>query len=73
MFKNGHVTALLQKGNHKFKKIINLLGSKMGKIGYALVKRKNIFDFLLRALKKSPDVHIVPASKTSLIFWPIVG
>ena len=55
------------------KKIINLLGSKMGKIGYALVKRKNIFDFLLRALKKSPDVHIVPASKTSLIFWPILG
>ena len=50
-----------------------MLGSKMGKIGYALVKRKNIFDFLLRALKKSPDVHIVPASKTSLIFWPILG
>ena len=47
------------------KKSINLLGSKMGKIGYALVKRKNIFDFLLRALKKSPEVHSVPASKTS--------
>ena len=37
----------------------------MGKIGYALVKRKNIFDFLLRAFKNSPDKHIVPASKTS--------
>ena len=56
------------------KKSINLLGSKMGKIGYALVKRINIFDFSPQSFKKkSPDVHIVPASKTSLIFWPILG